>query len=99
MSMRTVLVPIMTRFNAILVALVNGIPKVLTLKDILQVYINYRRKIIRKRTDFDLKKAEDREHIVKGLLIALKNLDAVIEVIKKSMDLLKNKQKQFLKLS
>jgi DNA gyrase subunit A len=75
-----------TRFNAILVALVNGIPKVLTLKDILQVYINYRRKIIRKRTDFDLKKAEDREHIVKGLLIALKNLDAVIEVIKKSKE-------------
>lgn len=73
-----------SRFDAVLVALVNGIPKTLNLKQIINCYINYRRKIIRKRTEFDLRKAEAREHIVKGLLIALKNLNAVIETIKKS---------------
>jgi len=73
-----------TRFNAILVALVHGIPKTLNLKQIIEAYIDYRRKIIRKRTEFDLNKAEAREHIVKGLLIAQKNIDKVIETIKKS---------------
>ena len=72
------------KFDAVLVALVAGVPKQLNLKQIVDCYISYRRKIIRKRTDFDLKKAEDREHIVKGLLIALKNLEEVIETIKKS---------------
>ncbi len=73
-----------TKFDAVMVALVAGVPKTLNLKEIIQCYIDYRRKIIRKRTDFDLKKAEDREHIVKGLLIALKNLEEAIETIKKS---------------
>ena len=73
-----------SRFDAVLVALVAGIPKQLNLRQILEVYIKYRQKIVRKRTMFDLKKAEEREHIVKGLLIALKNLDAVIKVIKNS---------------
>jgi DNA gyrase subunit A len=75
-----------TRFNAVLVALVNGVPKTLTLKQIIEAYIGYRRKIVRKRTEFDLKKAEDREHIVKGLLIALKNIDQIIDIIKKSKE-------------
>ncbi|MBD3252522.1 DNA gyrase subunit A [Candidatus Pacearchaeota archaeon] len=73
-----------TRFDAILVALEGGIPKTFNLKQLIESYISYRRKIVRKRTEYDLKKAEAREHIVKGLLIALKNLDAVINVIKKS---------------
>jgi DNA gyrase subunit A len=73
-----------SRFDAVLVALVAGIPKQLNLKQILEVYIKYRQKIVRKRTQFDLRKAEAREHIVKGLLIALKNLDAIIQIIKKS---------------
>ena len=72
------------RFDAVLVALVAGIPKTLNLKQIIDVYINHRRKMIRNRIGFDLKKAEAREHIVKGLLIALKNLNSVIETIKKS---------------
>jgi DNA gyrase subunit A len=72
------------KFDAVMVALVNGIPKTLNLRQLIDVYINHRRKIIRKRTEFDLRKAEAREHIVKGLLIALKNLEAVIETIKKS---------------
>lgn len=73
-----------TRFNAILVALVNGIPKTLGLKEIISVYTDYRRKIVRKRTEFDHKKAEERLHIVKGLLVAQKNLEEVINLIKKS---------------
>jgi len=73
-----------SRFDAVLVALVAGVPKQLNLKQIIQVYIKYRQKIVRKRTEFDLRKAEAREHIVKGLLIALKNLDAIIKVIKNS---------------
>ena len=72
------------RFDAVLVALVAGIPKQLNLKQIILCYINYRRKIIRKRTEFGLKKAEAREHIVKGLLVALRNLERVIETIRKS---------------
>ncbi len=73
-----------SRFDAVLVALVNGVPKTLNLRQIIQCYIDYRRRIIRKRTEFDLRKAEARLHIVEGLLIAQKNLDAVIETIKKS---------------
>ncbi len=87
-----------TRFNAILVALVNGVPRQLNLKQILEAYVNYRKKIVRKRTEFDLKKAEDRQHIVQGLLIAQKNIDAVIETIKKSKttaEASENLQKKF----
>lgn len=84
------------KFDAVMVALVAGVPKTLNLKQIIQCYIDYRRKVVRKRTDFDLKKAEDREHIVKGLLIALKNLNEVIETIKKSKeDALDNLMKKF----
>ncbi|MEM3074725.1 MAG: DNA gyrase subunit A [Candidatus Pacearchaeota archaeon] len=72
------------RFNAVFVALDNGIPRTMNLKQILEAYINYRRKVIRKRTEFDLKKTEDRLHIVEGLIIAQKNIDKVIELIKKS---------------
>ncbi len=75
-----------TKFDAVLIALVNGVPQVLTLKQILQVYIDYRRKVIRSRTKFELKEAEDREHIIQGLLICLKNLDEIVAVIKKSRE-------------
>jgi len=77
-----------TRFDAVLVALVAGIPRQLNLKQLVEVYIKYRRRIIRKRIEHDLRKAEAREHIVKGLLIALKNLDEVIKTIKKSKNAL-----------
>jgi len=73
-----------SRFDAVLVALEGGIPKTFSLRKIIDSYIKYRRKIIRKRTEFDLRKAEDRLHIVEGLLTALKNLDVIIETIKKS---------------
>jgi DNA gyrase subunit A len=73
-----------SRFDAVLVALETGVPKTFTLKRFIESYITHRRKIVRKRTEFDLKKAEEREHIVKGLLVALANLDEVIKTIKKS---------------
>jgi len=73
-----------TRFDAIMLALVNGRPKQLNLKQIIETYVKHRQKIIRKRTEFDLDKAEKRLHIVLGLLIAQKNIDEVVKLIKKS---------------
>ncbi len=61
-------------------------PKVLTLKMILEEYIKHRDEVVRRRTQFDLDKAKARAHILEGLMIALKNIDAVIKVIKKSKD-------------
>lgn len=71
-------------FDAIMLALVNGQPKQLNLKQIIETYVNYRRKVIRKRTQFDLDKAEARLHIVVGLLIAQKNIDEIVALIRKS---------------
>ena len=71
-------------FNANLLALDGNVPKVLNLKQILEAYVKYRKKIITKRTEFDLKKAKERQEIVEGLLIALKDIDHVIDLIKKS---------------
>jgi DNA gyrase subunit A len=75
-----------TKFDAVMIALVNGVPQLMALKQMLQVYIDYRRKVIRNRTKFELKEAEDREHIVQGLLICLKNIDEIVAVIKKSRE-------------
>ena len=72
------------RFDAVLVALENGVPKTFTLKQMIESYIKFRRKIIRKRTQFDLDRAEKRLHIVEGLLLAQKDIDKIIETIKKS---------------
>ena len=71
-------------FGVNLLALVDGAPKVLTLKDMISEYVKHREEIIIRRTKFDLKAAEDQAHILEGLRIALKNLDAVIALIKKS---------------
>ena len=69
-----------------LLALVDGEPKVLGLKEILQNYIAHQEQVIIRRTRHDLAKTEEREHIVKGLVIALANIDRVIEIIKQSSD-------------
>ncbi|MFQ6127934.1 MAG: DNA gyrase subunit A [Thermoplasmata archaeon] len=71
-------------FGIINIALVNGEPKVLTLKETLQCYIHFREEIIRRRSEFDLNKAKERDHIVEGLITAVDNLDDVIELIRKS---------------
>ena len=69
-----------------LLALVDGEPKVLGLKEILENYIAHQESVIIRRTKYDLAKTEEREHLVKGLVIALANIDRVIEIIKKSAD-------------
>jgi DNA gyrase subunit A len=73
-----------TTFGIINLALVDGQPKILTLREMLQHYIEFRRVVVRRRTAFDLRKAEERDHIIEGLLIALDNLDEVIRIIRKS---------------
>jgi DNA gyrase subunit A len=73
-----------TKFNCILLALVKNQPKILNLKQLIEVYVQHRQKIVRKRTEFELNQAKERVHILEGLLIALKDLDAVISLIKKS---------------
>ncbi len=71
-------------FGINLLALVNNRPKLLSLKDIIQNFIEYRREIVRKRTQFDLTQAEDKAHLLEGLIIALDNIDAVVKLIKQS---------------
>ncbi|MBU1145931.1 DNA gyrase subunit A [Patescibacteria group bacterium] len=74
-------------FHVNMLALVDGIqPKVLNLKMILEYYLVHRKEVIRRRTEFELTRAKDRAHILKGLKIALDNIDAVIKLIKKSKD-------------
>ena len=69
-----------------MLALVNGEPKILTLRECLDHYIEHRRKVILRRTKFDLDKAEARAHILEGLKIALDNIDEVINIIRSSYD-------------
>jgi DNA gyrase subunit A len=73
-----------TSFDANMLALVGNKPRVLNLKEIIEEYIKYRQLIVRNRSKFELKKAEDRLEIVLGLLLALKSIDKIIEFIKKS---------------
>ncbi len=73
-------------FGVNMVALVNGRPKVLNLKDAIHHYVNHRHEIVVRRTEYDLRKAQDRAHILEGLTLALDNLDAVITIIRHSPD-------------
>jgi len=73
-------------YGIIMLALVNNEPKVLPLRDILFYYLEHQREIITRRTKYDLRKAEERLHILEGFKIALDNLDKVIAVIRKSQD-------------
>jgi DNA gyrase subunit A len=76
--------PLQSTFGVQLLALVEGEPRLLSLKRALQIYIEHRREVITRRSQFELEKARARAHILDGLLIALANLDAVIETIRKS---------------
>ena len=74
-------------FNMNMIALVNGLePRLLTLNDILAEYLAHRKEIVNRRTQFDLKKAQERAHILEGLAKALDAIDRVIATIKKSKD-------------
>ncbi len=74
-------------FGAIMLAIVDGEPKILTLKEMLKCYIEFQEDVIRRRTEFDLKKAQDRAHILEGLKIAIDFIDEVISIIRHSKDL------------
>ena len=75
-----------TTFGCIMLAIVNGEPKVLTIKEMLQHYIDHQSKVIYRRTVYDLKKAKERMHILEGLKIAIDYIDEVIAIIRKSKD-------------
>ncbi|MBF2005372.1 DNA gyrase subunit A [Chlorogloeopsis fritschii PCC 9212] len=78
--------PLQANFGANMLALVNGEPQILTLKNFLQVFLDFRIESITRRTQYELRKAEERDHILQGLLIALAHLDAIIALIRHAAD-------------
>jgi DNA gyrase subunit A len=78
--------PLETSFGVIMLALCDGEPKILTLKEMLSLYLKHREEVTRRKTEFLLKKAEERAHILEGFKIAIENIDAVINLIKKSKE-------------
>jgi DNA gyrase subunit A len=76
--------PLESTFSIINLALVDGEPRMLGLKQMLRVYLEHRLEVIRRRSEFDLARARERAHILEGLLIALQNLDEVIDIIRRS---------------
>ena len=79
-------------FGVIMLALVNNEPKILNLKDMLVHYLNHQKDVVTRRTKFDLNKAEERAHILEGLLIALDNIDEVIHIIRSSANVQEAKE-------
>ena len=75
-----------TTFSIIMLALSKGQPKVMTLKETLELYLEHRHEVVTRRTEFELRKAKEREHILEGLMIALDNIDEVISIIRSSPD-------------
>lgn len=86
-------------FGTIMLALVDGEPRILTLKQCLEEYIKHRKEVIIRRTKFDLAKAEARAHILEGLIIAIDNIDEVIKIIRESYDDAKEKLMERFTLS
>ena len=80
-------------FGVIMLALVNGEPKVMNLKDILGNYLLHQEEVVTRRTQYDLNKAEERDHILQGLLIALDNIDEVISIIRSSANTAEAKER------
>lgn len=78
--------PLETGFGVIMLALVDGVPRTLTLKQMLSYYIAHQEEVIVRRTRYDLRKAEERAHILEGYVIALDNIDEVIRIIRASAD-------------
>jgi DNA gyrase subunit A len=78
------LTPLQSVFGINMVALVEGQPKLLTLKELLQAFVRHRREVVTRRTLFELRKARERAHVLEGLVVALANIDPVIETIKAS---------------
>ncbi len=80
------LTPLQSSFGVIFLAIVDGQPRVLPLKDLLRHFLDHRRQVVVRRTKFDLKKAEERAHLLLGLALALADLDRVIAIIRASKD-------------
>lgn len=78
--------PLQSNFGANMLALVNGEPQLLTLSQFLNVFLDFRIETITRRTQYELRKAEERDHLLQGLLIALDNLDAIIHLIRAAAD-------------
>jgi DNA gyrase subunit A len=76
--------PLQSVFGINMVGLVDGQPKLLGLKDLLEAFLRHRREVVTRRTLFDLRKARERAHILEGLMVALANIDAIIDLIKRS---------------
>ncbi|MHB8777513.1 MAG: DNA gyrase subunit A [Anaerolineales bacterium] len=85
--------PMQTTFSINLLALVDGEPRTLTLKQALRVYVEHRLTVVKRRAEFDLEKAKARAHILEGYVIALKNLDELINIIRSAPDVETAKQK------
>lgn len=81
-----------TTFSIIMIALVDGQPKVLTLYEMLKHYLNHQKEVVTRRTQYDLNKAEARAHILEGLKIALDNIDAIIKLIRGSKNVAEAKE-------
>jgi DNA gyrase subunit A len=81
-----------TTFGAIMIALVNGEPKTLSLKEMITHYINFQRDVIERRTRYELRKAKEREHILEGLKKAIDIIDDIIETLKKSKNVAEGKE-------
>jgi len=75
-----------TTFGAIMLALVDGAPKEMALKELLEHFIEHRHTVITRRTEFELRRAQDREHILEGLKIAVDHIDEVVKIIRKAKD-------------
>ena len=75
-----------TSFGINMVALVDGVPRTLGLKELIHHYVGHQREVVTRRTQYELRQAEARAHVLEGLLIALDNLDAVIALIRGSAD-------------
>lgn len=86
-------------FGVIMLALVDGEPRILTLKQCLEEYIKHRKEVILRRTKFDLDKAEARAHILEGLIVAIDNIDEVIRIIRESYDDAKERLMERFKFS
>ena len=82
-----------TTFGVIMLAIVNGVPKILTLKEMLTHYIDFQIEVLTRRTQFDLKKAKERAHILEGLKIALDHIDEVISILRASKSVAEGKEK------
>src|SRR5438034_1806503 len=76
--------PLQSSFGIIMLAIIGGRPKVMNLLELVETFVEFRREVVRRRTEFELRKAEARYHILEGLRIALDHLDAVIKLIRES---------------